>query len=116
MLVRPSRGRAPFRKGGTQNVQVVSEPQVPAHRQFQHPARAWARDDYAPACRSLHRKAAACARMGIGVRPRAGSVPPAFFVVYTELEIWGDTELIWMISARPATGKEKEDYEAGLHK
>ncbi len=33
-----------------------------------------------------------------------------------QLEIWGDTELIRMISARPATGKEREDYEAGLHK
>ena len=38
------------------------------------------------------------------------------FVVYAELESWDDTEVIRMISARPATGKEREDYEAGLHK
>ena len=35
------------------------------------------------------------------------------FVVYTELEIWDDTEVIRMISARPATGRERKDYEDG---
>ena len=38
------------------------------------------------------------------------------FVVYTELEIWDDTEVIRMISARAATGKERRDYEDGVSK
>ena len=35
------------------------------------------------------------------------------FVVYVERESWDGTDVIRMISARPATRKEREDYEAG---
>ncbi|MBQ9564918.1 MAG: BrnT family toxin [Synergistaceae bacterium] len=37
-------------------------------------------------------------------------------VVYVERESWDGNDVIRMISARPATGKERRDYEAGISK
>ena len=37
-------------------------------------------------------------------------------VVYVERESWNGADVIRIISARPATGKEREDYEAGMRK